>query len=38
LPGGGPVLLGQTFLQRFQSWSIDNDRKLLMLGALRAAP
>jgi clan AA aspartic protease (TIGR02281 family) len=30
-PGGGSLLLGQTFLQRFKSWSIDNDRKVLVL-------
>jgi hypothetical protein len=31
LPGKGLPLLGQSFLQRFNSWSIDNDRKLLFL-------
>jgi len=30
-PGGGPLLLGQSFLKRFKSWSIDNHRRVLML-------
>jgi TPR repeat protein len=30
-PAKGVPLLGQSFLQRFNSWSIDNDRKLLFL-------
>ncbi len=30
-PAGAPPLLGQSFLQRFSSWSIDNDRQLLLL-------
>jgi clan AA aspartic protease (TIGR02281 family) len=30
-PGNGPRLLGQTFLKRFKSWSIDNGRRVLML-------
>jgi predicted aspartyl protease len=28
----GGLLLGQTFLRRFKSWSIDNRRQLLILG------
>ena len=27
----GPLLLGQSFLTRFNSWSIDNDRGVLSL-------
>ena len=30
-PAQGLALLGQTFLQRFTSWSIDNNRQLLLL-------
>lgn len=30
-PGGGDPLLGQTFLGRFKSWSIDNARQALVL-------
>jgi clan AA aspartic protease (TIGR02281 family) len=30
-PSKAVPLLGQTFLQRFNSWAIDNDRKLLVL-------
>jgi gag-polyprotein putative aspartyl protease len=30
-PGPGELLLGQTFLNRFKSWSIDNSRQLLIL-------
>lgn len=30
-PAGAPSLLGQSFLSRFSSWSIDNDRQLLLL-------
>jgi clan AA aspartic protease (TIGR02281 family) len=30
-PPGSPALLGQTFLSRFKSWSIDNQRGVLML-------
>ena len=29
--GDGPNLLGQTFLRRFKSWSIDNGRRELVL-------
>jgi predicted aspartyl protease len=29
--GSGGVLLGQSFLSRFRSWSIDNERKVLVL-------
>jgi len=28
----GELLLGQSFLTRFGSWSIDNDRHILALG------
>ena len=27
----GPLLLGQSFLRRFSSWSIDNDKNVLIL-------
>ena len=27
----GSLLLGQTFLSRFKSWSIDNQREMLVL-------
>ena len=27
----GPLLLGQSYLGRFRSWSIDNERYLLVL-------
>jgi predicted aspartyl protease len=27
----GSLLLGQSFLSRFRSWSIDNQRRVLML-------
>jgi predicted aspartyl protease len=27
----GSLLLGQTFLSRFKSWSIDNQREVLVL-------
>jgi predicted aspartyl protease len=27
----GPLLLGQSFLGRFSSWSIDNDKNVLIL-------
>jgi len=30
-PGNAIPLLGQSFLQRFSSWSIDNERQVLML-------
>jgi len=30
-PGPGELLLGQTFLNRFRSWSIDNSRQVLIL-------
>ena len=29
--GGGSLLLGQSFLRRFKSWSIDNRRRVLVL-------
>jgi len=29
--GHGPRLLGQSFLKRFKSWSVDNNRRLLSL-------
>jgi clan AA aspartic protease (TIGR02281 family) len=31
IPGNGTPLLGQSFLQMFSSWSIHNDRQLLVL-------
>ncbi len=30
-PTEGSLLLGQSFLQRFRSWSIDNARGVLLL-------
>ena len=30
-PGRGPRLLGQSFLKRVKSWSIDNHRRALVL-------
>jgi hypothetical protein len=30
-PSNATPLLGQTFLQRFASWSIDNERQVLLL-------
>ena len=30
-PGSGTLLLGQSFLSRFKSWSIDNQRRVLVL-------
>jgi hypothetical protein len=27
----GPLLLGQSFLRRFKSWSVDNRRRVLTL-------
>jgi len=32
-PAASPLLLGQSFLSRFKSWSIDNARKALVLGS-----
>lgn len=29
--GPGALLLGQSFLKRFKSWSVDNDRRVLVL-------
>jgi clan AA aspartic protease (TIGR02281 family) len=37
-PGDGAILLGQSFLRKFESWSIDNDSQQLRLGASRSAP
>ena len=41
-PAGGELLLGQSFLARLKSWSIDNDRHVLVLnespGAVSAGP
>jgi clan AA aspartic protease (TIGR02281 family) len=31
VPGKGSLLLGQSFLGRFRSWSIDNSRRMLIL-------
>jgi clan AA aspartic protease (TIGR02281 family) len=31
-PAAGSLLLGQSFLSRFKSWSIDNQRQTLILG------
>jgi hypothetical protein len=30
-PSKGPLLLGQSFLSRFKSWSVDNIREVLLL-------
>jgi len=30
-PAKSPLLLGQSFLSRFRTWSIDNERKVLVL-------
>jgi predicted aspartyl protease len=30
-PAEGSLLLGQSFLNRFKSWSIDNNRQVLVL-------
>lgn len=30
-PARSPLLLGQSFLSRFRSWSIDNERQVLLL-------
>jgi predicted aspartyl protease len=32
-PASGPLLLGQSFLARLPSWSIDNRRQLLLIDA-----
>ena len=34
----GPLLLGQSFLRRFSSWSIDNDKNVLILTPGSATP
>ena len=34
----GSPLLGQTFLKRFRSWSVDNQRQALVLGDSVGAP
>jgi len=34
----GPLLLGQSFLRRFSSWSIDNDKNVLILTPGGATP
>ena len=33
-PSQGPLLLGQSFLKRFKSWSIDNSKHELLLEGL----
>jgi len=39
VPEGGELLLGQSFLSRLSSWSIDNDRHTLALNGLaKTAP
>jgi clan AA aspartic protease (TIGR02281 family) len=30
-PSSGPLLLGQSFLKHFRSWSVDNERMILIL-------
>lgn len=37
-PGDGSLLLGQGFLKHFASWSIDNDRHMLVLRPHLKAP
>ena len=34
VPSQGPLLLGQSFLKRFKSWSIDNSKHVLLLEEL----
>jgi clan AA aspartic protease (TIGR02281 family) len=36
-PSASDLLLGQSFLNRFKSWSIDNQRRALILNVLMAA-
>ena len=36
-PVEGQLLLGQSFLSRFKSWAIDNQRQVLILNSQRAA-
>jgi len=31
VPNGSMPLLGQSFLERFSSWAIDNEREALLL-------
>ena len=33
LPLGGQLLLGQSFLARFKSWSVDNTKHVLLLNS-----
>jgi len=33
LPSGGQLLLGQSFLARFKSWSLDNTKHVLLLNS-----
>jgi predicted aspartyl protease len=37
-PVAGPLLLGQSFLARFRSWSIDNARQVLVLEPVEPYP
>ena len=37
-PVNGPLILGQSFLARFRSWSIDNVMHALVLGPKRPEP
>jgi clan AA aspartic protease (TIGR02281 family) len=37
VPSAGSLLLGQSFLSRLQSWSIDNERQVLLITAASAA-
>jgi predicted aspartyl protease len=36
-PSASDLLLGQSFLNPFKSWSIDNQRRALILNVLMAA-
>jgi clan AA aspartic protease (TIGR02281 family) len=37
-PLQGSLLLGQSFLERFESWSVDNAKHVLLLGPRQASP
>jgi clan AA aspartic protease (TIGR02281 family) len=38
VPSAGSLLLGQSFLSRLKSWSIDNERQVLVLTESAASP
>ena len=37
-PAGGNLLLGQSFLRRLDSWSLDNKRDVLIIGKWYSGP